>query len=317
MKQSVLVGPKTSRIEEAPELAVGPKDVLVRVKLCGVCASELHGWKGDSGPYPRRYGHEVSGEVVAVGQDVASVRVGMRVTGLFHQGFAEYALTTEDRVAPIPEGMSYEEALGEPISCVISGVRRTRVDMGDTVAVIGLGFMGLITLQALRLKGPARLIAVDVREEALENALRLGADEAYLPDQVPDRLIMASWDRVGGGYGVDVAVEASGTQPGLDLASRMVREHGFLSIVGYHQGGPRQVDMEMWNWKAFDALNAHERRPDAQMDSMRRGLELVARGRIDVASLVTHRFGLEEVDAAFDTLARKPEGFVKSVVLVP
>jgi len=86
--------------------------------------------------------------------------------------------------------------------------------------------------------------------------------------------------------------------------------------VGYHQGGLRQVDMELWNWKALDVLNAHERRADYQMDCMRRGLALLAAGRLDTASLVTHRTALDRVDEAFRALYMKPAGFIKAVVIL-
>jgi threonine dehydrogenase-like Zn-dependent dehydrogenase len=313
MKQAILYEPQHSRLEERSMPAVGPRDVLVRVRACGVCASELHGWRGDAGPYPKEFGHEVAGEVVAVGAEVESVRPGMRVTGLFQKGFAEYARTTDAMVTPIPENVGYAEVLGEPISCVISAARRTRVEHGDTVAIVGLGFMGLLMLQAIRLKGPARIIAIDVRPEVLEMARRYGADETMTPDQVPDNYKLTSWSNLGK-TGVDTAIEASGTQAGLTLAGQMVHEHGMLSILGYHQGGPRQVDMELWNWKALDVLNAHERRAAYQMDCMRRGLALLAAGRLDTASLVTHRMGLDRVDEAFNILNTKVPGFIKAVV---
>lgn len=316
MKQAILARPTHHEVHDRPPPTMGPADVMVRVSVCGVCASELPPWRGDGGAYPRELGHEVTGVVVEVGKEVHSVQPGQLVTGLFGRGFAEYAVTSADRVIPVPEGMPAEVALGEPLSCVISGARRTRVTPGDLVVIIGLGFMGLLTLQAIRLLGPARIVAVDVRAEALETARRLGADEAYTPDQVPDHLYLTSWDRLDGNFGADVVVEASGTQAGLTLAGRLVKAHGFLSIVGYHQGAPRTVEMEMWNWKAFDLLNAHERRVDVQMDSMRRGLDLVASGKIEIASLLSHRFPLDEIDRGFQALHEKPPGFLKSLIVM-
>ncbi|MFN3979188.1 MAG: alcohol dehydrogenase catalytic domain-containing protein [Caldilinea sp.] len=314
MKQSIIVRPQTSLIEERPAPAVGPDDVLVQVKACGVCASELHGWQGDSAAYPREYGHEVAGVVVEVGSAVAEFRPGMAVTGLFGKGFAEFTRAPQKYVARIPDSLTFEQALGEPLACVMSGVRRARIDLGDTVAIIGLGFMGLLTLQAVRLRGPARIIAVDPRPEALELARRFGADELLKPDDVPEALKLTQWSQLGKGHGVDVAVEASGTQTGLTLAGEMAREHGLLSLVGWQQGGLRLVDMELWNWKALDVLNAHERRLDYLMDCMRRGLALVAHGNLDLGALVSHHFSLNEVDDAFRALRDKPEGFVKAVI---
>jgi threonine dehydrogenase-like Zn-dependent dehydrogenase len=275
----------------------------------------LHGWQGDSAPYPRAYGHEVVGVVVEAGSAVQTLLPGMAVTGLFGKGFAQFACAPQKFVTPIPAGIPFEEALGEPLACVLSGARRVRIDLGDTVAVIGLGFMGLLTLQAIRLRGPARLIAIDPRPEALAMARRFGADETMTPEAVPEILKLTQWSQLGKGHGVDVAIEASGTQAGLTLAGEMAHEHGLLSLVGWQQGGLRLVDMELWNWKALDVLNAHERRMDYLMDCMRRGLALIAHGSLDLGALVSHRFPLDSVDKAFRALQDKPAGFVKAVIV--
>jgi threonine dehydrogenase-like Zn-dependent dehydrogenase len=131
-------------------------------------------------------------------------------------------------------------------------------------------------------KGCAKLIAIDLRKEARDIALALGGDQAMHPDEVPDSLKLTEWDDQGKGFGVDVAIEASGSQAGLTLAGEMVDTHGVLSILGYHQNGPRSVNMQLWNWKALTVINAHERRVDYQMDCMRRGLELLARPQLRV-----------------------------------
>lgn len=316
MKQSVLVQPRKSEVWEVPAPTVGPKDVLVRVKMCGVCASELHGpWKNPPS-LPWKMGHEVVGEVVEVGEKVKDLRPGMIVTGLVSQGFAEYAVAPHTHLVPVPEGVPYESALGEPLSCVISAARRTPLELGDTVAIVGVGFMGLLTLQAIRLKGPGRIIAIDTREEALELAKSLGADEVYLPEEIPPKLKMVHWENLGKGFGADVVVEASGTQAALTLAGEIVREHGTLSIVGYHQDSPRTIDMQLWNWKALSVINAHERRTDFQMDCMRRGLDLLRARKIAMEFLVTHRYSLDQVDQAFADLETKPKGFIKGVIYV-
>jgi threonine dehydrogenase-like Zn-dependent dehydrogenase len=239
----------------------------------------------------------------------------MAVTGLAGKGYAQYVSANQHHLVRIPEGVGFEQALGEPLGCVMSGARRTRVDMGDTVAVVGLGFMGLLALQAIRLRGPAYLIAVDPRPHAREMACRLGADVACAPEEVDAKWKLTEWNQLGKGYGVDVAIEASGTQAGLTLAGQMVHEHGMLSLVGYHQGGPRLVDMELWNWKAVDILNAHERRTPYLVECIARGLALVKAGRLDIGMLVTHRFPLECVDEAFAALQTKPDGFVKAVIV--
>ncbi|MEN3203177.1 MAG: zinc-binding dehydrogenase [Atribacterota bacterium] len=316
MKQSVLVQPQKSEVWEVPIPAIGPRDVLIRVRVCGVCASELHGpWKNPPS-LPWKMGHEVVGEVVEVGEEVKDFHPQMVVTGLVSQGFAEYAVAPETHLVPVPEEVPFEFALGEPLSCVISAVRRTPLELGDTVAIVGVGFMGLLTLQAIRFKGPARIIAIDTREEALELAKSLGADEVYTPQEIPPKLKMVHWENLGKGFGADVVVEASGTQSALTLASEIVREHGILSIVGYHQEGPRIIDMQLWNWKAISVINAHERRVDFQMDCMRRGLDLLKAGKIRMEPLITHKYSLDQVDQAFIDLETKPKGFIKGVICI-
>jgi threonine dehydrogenase-like Zn-dependent dehydrogenase len=130
----------------------------------------------------------------------------------------------------------------------------------------------------------------------------MGADEAHAPAE------LEAVDEL-----VDVVVEASGTQPGLDLSTRLVRPHGTISILGYHQSA-RTIDMEAWNWKGLDVANAHVRDRAALRASTAAGLALQASGRIDIATLITHRFDLDHVDDAFRALRDKPHGYVKAMI---
>lgn len=287
----------------------------MRVVACGVCASELHPWFDGRPGYPHRFGHEPVGVVAAVGPDVAGFSVGDRVTGLITGSFSQFAIARQDELLVVPDGVADESALGEPMACLVNAQRRTRVELADRVAIIGLGFMGLGMLQLLKLRGPSRIVAIDVREESRAAAIRCGAEEAYHPDDVPASYFLTEFSDWRSPKGLDVVVEASGTQAGLTLAGKMVRPHGILSILGFHQGKPREVDVEMWNWKAIDVVNAHVRRRADLMESMRIGLELEARKLIDLGSLVTHRYGLDEVDQAYADLKAKPAGFIKAIVL--
>jgi threonine dehydrogenase-like Zn-dependent dehydrogenase len=299
-----VVGP--GRFDVA-EQTVGPPargQVLVRVLACGVCASELHAVQDEHESYPRLIGHEPVGIVEAVGDDVEGISDGARVTGGFGPAFAERILADHRSVVLVPEALSDDDAIGEPLGCVVEGRRRTHVVAGDRVALVGAGYMGLTMLELLTVTGAGHVTVVDPRADARERALALGAAEALTPDDL-------EWDREEDAF--DVAIEASGTQPGLDLATRLVRQHGILSILGYHQAA-RSVDMQAWNWKAIDVVNAHVRRRDLLNEAIRRGLELVRLGRIHPGRLVTHRFGLDGVGDAFDALATKPAGFVKAVV---
>ncbi len=314
MRYSQLIAPRTSEVVAAPTPDPGPGEVLVRVMASGVCASELHPWADGRPGYPHRFGHEPMGMVQAVGPDVTRFRVGEQVTGLFQGAYADLCLAQEDVLLPVPDCIAEENALGEPLACLVNAQRRTPVELADRIALIGLGYMGLGMLQLLKLRGPSRIVAIDVREEAREAAMRLGADESYDPSQLPDAYKITSFADWDSDRGFDVVIEGSGTQPGLTLAGEMVGVHGVLSILGYHQGGPRQVQVGMWNWKAIDVVNAHVRRRSDLMESMRIGLELTAKGLIDLGALVTHRYTLDEVDRAYTDLQEKPPGFIKAVV---
>lgn len=310
MRQAVLAGQQEFAFRDVPVPVPGPGEVLVRVRASGVCASELHDWEaGPATPYPP--GHEVAGDVAAIGSGVTRFKPGDRVTGLFHHGFSEFAVTGEDRVVAIPETIPTESAHGEPLACLVSAARRTRVELGDRVAVVGLGFMGLMMMQLIRLKGAVEVVGFDLRPEAVRRGLDFGCDRAMTPGELAAAGADPTLEKF------DVVVEATGQPDGLTLATSLTREHGILSILGYHQGGPRVVDMKLWNYRALDVLNAHERRVDYRMDCMRRGLALVAAGRLDLAKTTSHRFPLEQVNDAFAALASKPQGFVKAVVVMP
>jgi threonine dehydrogenase-like Zn-dependent dehydrogenase len=268
-------------------------------------------------------GHEPSGVIEQVGERVHSLQIGQRVavlptgSGPFTQytngAYAETVVAPQERVAPIPEGLSFAEAIGEPIACLVSAAERSGVRLGDRVAVVGCGFMGLALLQLVALRGPREIIAVDIRPEALENGLRFGADRALQPEEIDPGDKLVKWEQFG--QGVDVVLEVSGTQAGLTLAGEMVKAHGTLCIVGYHVDGMRTIDVEQWNMKAMTVINAHERRNEHLTRCMKVGLGLIGSGKLDMASLVTHTYPLERVDDAFRAMREKPQGFIKGVIL--
>ncbi|WP_235426974.1 zinc-binding dehydrogenase [Cohnella kolymensis] len=324
MKASVIAGPQKSEIAEVPIPVIGDEEVLIRVIVCGVCASELHpwtagaGWLEASGQQPI-FGHEPVGVIESVGSRVYGFSVGDRVTGLIQNAFAQYAKADYRNIVKVPDGLEDIEAIGEPLSCLMSGADRTPVSLGDSVGIVGAGFMGLGFLQLMRLKGAGRLIAVDMREESLQHARKFGADEIYTPQNLPASYKITEWSHMEQGIkGVDIAVEATGSQGGLQLAGDMTAVHGALSVVGYHQGndGVRSVNMELWNWKAISVINAHERRAHVHMKQMEAGLKLIQNGLFNMKDMVTHVYGLDEVDKAYESMKSKPSGFIKAVIKI-
>jgi threonine dehydrogenase-like Zn-dependent dehydrogenase len=280
--------------------------ILVRILACGVCASELHTWQDGVDAYPIRIGHEPVGVVEAVGSSVEGVEPGQAVTGGFGPSFADRVTVDPGVLVAVPDGVSAEELIGEPLGCVMEARRRTPLTPGDRVALVGAGYMGLLMLQVLGITGSGETVIIDPRTDALRRGLEIGATEAWIPTELPGSGVDDAFD---------VVIEASGTQEGLDLATRLVRQHGTVTILGYHQSR-RSVDLQAWNWKAIDVINGHVRRRDLLNESIRRGLEFVRLGRIAPGGLITHRFELEDVGKAFEALESKPAGFVKAVVVM-
>jgi L-iditol 2-dehydrogenase len=307
-RRSVVVGPKTSRIERAFVPTPGPGQIQVEVLMNGVCASDLPAWlDGPGNRAPLALGHEPVGRVIQVGSGVQTPAVGDLVCGRLIESFADYIIAPAADAVVVPPTLAYESGMGEPLGCVVEALRRARLDTGDRVAVIGLGFMGLTLLQLLATSDIGELVAVDTRADACRAALVHGAHVAYAPAEVVDVAGMRD--------GFTVVFEVTGVQAGLDLATTLTAPHGTLGIVGYHHS-QRTVDMQAWNWKALDVVNGHVRDQRRLTDSIRRGLDVVASGRINYQALITHRYALSEIDRAYADMHAKPDGFIKAVIVL-
>jgi threonine dehydrogenase-like Zn-dependent dehydrogenase len=263
---------------------------------------------------PRFAGHEVSGFVEEVGADVnGAVQPGDRVALYAEgEGFADFVRVPAEWAVVLEDNVPFDLALGEPIACAVNGVRKTRPELGDSVCIVGCGFMGLVMLQVFRAKGVGPVIAVDTRDSMLDLAIKLGADHSLNPTKTDIKEAVMD---LTSGKGVDIGVEGAGIQATLDMTAELVRMEGKLEVFGFHQGARRTVDWGYWNWMAFDVVNGHTRTQSKYVEGMRIGLDLLAAGKLDMASLVTHRFDLSEINKGFETAVSKPEGYVKGVVV--
>jgi L-iditol 2-dehydrogenase len=305
-RRSLLVGPGRTRIDITSPPSPGPNHILVQVLLNGLCASDLPTWT--TGPRPGgafTLGHEPVGRVMAVGAGVRTPSIGDLVTGRFPNSYTDHIVAHAEDAVIVPTGVPPESAIGEPLGCVVEALRRSRVDVGDRVAVVGLGFMGLCLLQLLAASAIGELVGIDTREESRAHGLAHGASHVYDPTEREAAAGMRG--------GFDVVFEVAGAQKALDLATTLTRSHGTLSIVGYHQA-QRHVDMQEWNWKALDVVNGHVRDRRQLAESTKRGLDAVASGRVNYHSLITHRYPLSDIDQAFTDLTNKPTGFIKGVI---
>lgn len=311
----IAVMPEAHRFEivDEPVPSIAADEVLVRVAACGVCASELDMFIGLAGhaDYPWYPGHEVSGTIEQVGSEVARFKPGDDVAAwVTVRGFADHVAVKADYCFPA-EGVPLEFALGEPLACAVNAVELTGVAIGDDVAIIGAGFMGHLVHKLVEMRGPSRVFVADARPDALKRALSMGADRVV--DVTKESLVDAVKDATGG-IGVDVAIEVTGVQTPLDIVGDITRMSGTIAIVGYHQGQPRSIPLGEWNWNAFRIVNCHFRKVDTILAGMRAGMRLLTSGRISLAELVTHRYGLEDITSAFQTAIDKPDGFVKATV---
>ncbi len=236
-----------------PEPEIGPDDVLIRVRACGICGSDVHGLDGSTGRRipPLVMGHEAAGEVAATGANARDLRLGDRVTfdstiycgqcfycgrgevnlcdnrqvmgvspGPYrrHGAFAEYVAVPRRIVYRLPDALSYEQAaMIEAVSVAMHAVNLTPVHLGDTAVVIGSGMIGVLTIQALRAAGCARVIAVDMNEERLALARQVGATET---STAPAQL------------NADLAIECVGNKDSVRAAISSVRKGGSVTLVG-------------------------------------------------------------------------------------
>ena len=316
MKAARLTAPRKIEIVDAP--LPDPADGQVRVKHqgCGVCASNLPPFEGREWfqyPMPPGHlGHEAWGVIDAVGPAVVGFSLGDRVAALGQDAYAEYGLADAASTIKLPRELDETDFPAEPLACAVNILRRSGIRPGDTVAIVGIGFLGAL-LCRLATDAGARVIAVTRRACALQFARDFGA-AAAVPMEDHHRVI-ADVMELTGNAGCDVVIECTGKQWPLDLSGEIVREHGRLVIAGYHQDGLRQVNLQLWNWKGLDVINAHERRPQTYVDGMRLAVELVASGRLDPAPLFTHRVGLERLADALEMTAARPAGFMKALVI--
>ena len=313
---AVLAGPRRFELQDRPAPTPQRGEVLVRIQGCGVCGSNLAPWQGRdwfSYPFePGAPGHEGWGTVEEVGRGVTSLSCGDPVALLSSHAFAEYDVCPATSVVRLPGSLAGQPFPGEALGCAFNVFKRCDIQDGHAVAIVGVGFLGAV-LTALAAKAGARVIAIARRPFALEIAQRYGAQELVPMDdhwKIIQRVKALTSD-----LGCDRVIEAAGAQWPLDLAAELTRGRGKLVVAGYHQDGPRQVNMQLWNWRGLDVINAHERDPAVYVNGIRDAVHAVAGGAFDPTPLYTHRFPLHRIEDAFTAMENRPAGFLKALVI--
>lgn len=317
MRAAVMTGARKMEIREVPVPAPGPRQALIEIEGCGVCGSNLPVWTGRPWfEYPRAAGgggHEGWGRIVGLGPGVTGWTVGQRVAFLSDRAFAQLDVADQRSMVALPPALDDCDLPGEPLACAMNVWRRADIQRDHTVAVIGVGFLGALLVQ-LAVRAGARVIALSTRPWSLELARQLGAAET-ISLQDDDDVILRRIVHLTAGEGCRRVIEAVGLQRPLDLAARISAVRARLVIAGFHQDGPRQIDMQLWNWRGLDVINAHEREPHVYVEGMHAGVDALLSGRLDLAPLLTHRIPLEHAGQAFELLRTRPDGFVKALVI--
>jgi threonine dehydrogenase-like Zn-dependent dehydrogenase len=348
MRAAVFVEPGRIELREKPIPIPGPTDALVRITMTTICGTDVHIWKGE---YPvasgLTVGHEPVGVIAALGSAVTGYRVGQRVIagaitpcGQCHSCLdghaaqcggkaiggwrfgntidgcqAEYVLVPNAmaNLALIPDELTDEQVLMCPdiMSTGFGGAESGRIRIGDTVAVFAQGPIGLCATVGARLSGAARIFAVDMVPGRLEMSKRLGADTVIdgKPGDAVQRILDATRGR-----GVDVAIEALGTQETFENCLRVLRPGGVLSSLGVYSG-KLSLPLDAYAAGLGDHTIVSTLCPGGK-ERMRRLMSIVASGRADLRALVTHRYRLDQIEQAYDLFAHQRDGVLK-VAIVP
>ncbi|WP_226986131.1 MDR/zinc-dependent alcohol dehydrogenase-like family protein [Ramlibacter tataouinensis] len=311
----MIASPQQATLQTVDIPEPGPGQVLLRLEGSGVCASSLPLWEGrDWFQYPQQPGapgHEGWGRVEAVGAGVSGLARGDRVAALTYRAHAEYDLAEASATVRLPEALASAAVPGEPLGCAVNIFRRSQIERGQTVAIVGIGFLGALLTQMAAHAG-ARVIALSRRGFSLDFARACGAAHTIALDD--HWKVIEQVKQLTEGRWCERVIEATGLQWPLQLAGELTAERGRLVIAGYHQDGMREVNVQLWNWRGIDVINAHERDPRMYVDGMRTAVDWMSQGIIDPEPLYTHRLPLDRLGEALELTRNRPDGFMKALV---
>ena len=326
MLAAVYHGVEDIRIEETPSPKIGAGELLLRVRSCGLCGTDLAKYRHRLVEPPAVLGHEVAGEILEAGEGVERFRPGDRVvlphhipcfTCVYcrHGSFSMCQAWRETQIAPggfaevirvgapsvsrgmmrIPPELGFDEAtLAEPAACCLRALERCGLGPGDTLAVIGSGPAGLLHVQLARVLGAAKIIALDLAPSRLEMARRFGADVTVNPSEEDAE---AAVRNATAGIGVDVALTAVGSAAVVKQALRLVRKGGTVNVFAECPPGSQiPIDPNLMYHSEVTLLGSYCSSPR----EMRIALDMIASGRIDAASMITHRLPLADAAKAFE-----------------
>lgn len=343
MQAAVLYGKEDVRLESVPVPIIGRGELLVRVRTALTCGTDVkvfsRGYHAKMIKPPALFGHEMAGDIVAVGDGVKRFRVGQRIVSansapcdkcffclrdqqnlcddlLFNNGaYAEYiripARIVEKNTYVIPDGLSYKDAaLVEPLACAVRGLDEINVRAGDTVAVLGLGPIGLMFVRLARYAYGARVIAMARRIEQVDRAMMLGAEEGILLGE-KNRTVQEVKNETGG-RGADAVIEAIGHPDAWELATLLVRKGGAINFFGGCPNGTKVgLDTGLLHYSEITCKASFHHTPS----HICRALEYIAEGKVSAAQLVNHEQPLSDLPQVLHDLAYRRNGQIKTAII--
>lgn len=292
-------------IIEVDVLDPGPGEVQIENLACGVCAWDVFVYKNGV-DWPVGPGHEGIGRIAKVGAGVGHVKEGDIVTGV-GMGFTERYTRSAGglHVLPARAALRPQEWIVEPVSCVVTGIDHCKMKAGDRIAIVGCGFMGLMLAQALGRSLVDSLICIDVDPRRLELARQFGATDVYDARTLEPQKLRDLW--------IDTVVDCSGSQAGLDLSSKIVKNGGRLNLFGWNHG-TGSFPGDLWHMNGITVVNSAPN--SAERDPWPTAIRLLDRGHIDLAPLISHTVGLSDYpDLLKFAAANKGGSYMKGVVL--
>ena len=316
MKAAVLTAPRIIELREVPIPEPNPDEVLIKLEGSGLCASNIPVWEGREWfNYPitaGNPGHEGWGTIEKLGSEVQGLQMGDRVSCLSYNAYAQFDTAAADQVVKLPTFLDGQPFPGEPLGCAMNIFNRCDIQAGQTVAIVGAGFLGLLLVQLCKSAG-ANVIAISQRNFSLEAANTAGADHLVAMDD--HYAIIEKVTSLTEGRLCERVIEVTGKEWPLNLSIELTAERGKLIVAGFHQDGMRQVNMQMLNWRGIDLISAHERDPKQYIQGIRDAIVAIENNQMNPFPLFTHQLPLEKTAEAFELLASRPDGFIKALII--
>jgi L-iditol 2-dehydrogenase len=345
MKAALFYGPKDIRVQEIEKPKITSKEVLIKVKAAGICGSDIHFYKGEA---PIKLdvgtvlGHELSGEVVAIGDEVKSIKIGDRVgvepligcgkcvfckIGQYHLcknlkhigyaykgGFAEYTKVPQENIYNLPDNVTYEEAsLLDSYAVSVHALNRVTVKINDIVVIIGGGTLGITTAQLVKLAGAKKVIVIDLLDEVLQVARKAGIDYILNASKID---VVNEVMKLTDDMGADIVFESVGGEaPTLNQSVQMIKPGGTIGIIGIRNKG----SMDFWSahTKEINIIFIWSYAKWGINAEFKIALNLLESKKINATPLISYKYTLDKINDAFATALNKKESNAVKVIINP